>query len=84
MLHNAQTFYDTNIYYKTCEQYNLKEVLPKGTVIFGEVYGEGIQKNYNYGLKGETKLVVFDVQVVDENGKFIGGSIELEKYLNDY
>jgi RNA ligase (TIGR02306 family) len=66
---HSQTFYDTNVYYKTCVQYNLKEVIPKGIVIFGEIYGEGIQKNYSYGLKGETKLSVFDVQEVDENGK---------------
>ena len=60
----AKTYYDSNVYAKTVEQYNLKEILDKGNVLYGEIYGDGIQKGYSYGCeKGETKLAVFDIQV---------------------
>lgn len=62
-------FYDTNVYWKTVEQYNLKEIIDKGYVIYGEIYGFGIQKGYAYGCKeGETRLAVFDVM---KDGKYL-------------
>ena len=38
--------------------YEIKE----GIVIYGEIYGEGIQKNYDYGLK-EIEYAGFDVTI---------------------
>lgn len=47
----------------------LKDKLRPGEVIYGEVYGWKIQKNYSYGCRpGERKLVVFDVQ---QDGRYL-------------
>ena len=48
--------------------------------------------NFNYYIRSDHEDDVRKIApgykyvpvVVDENGKFIGGSIELEKYLDDY
>lgn len=64
-------YYTTNVYAAAVEKYNLRDKLEffPDTVIYGEIYGDGIQKNYTYGCAlGERKLVVFDVMV---NGKYM-------------
>lgn len=50
-----------NVYAQTADAYRLRDVLGPGEVVYGEVYGEGIQKGYGYGLVGEIRLAVFDV-----------------------
>lgn len=65
LLYNG--FYDENVYSKIVEQYNLRELLEDGQVIYGEIYGFGIQANYTYGCReGEHKLVVFDLMQDDK------------------
>lgn len=55
-------YYDEDVYTKMVNQYDLKNRIPKGYVIYGEIVGDKIQKNYMYGCKsGEHKLYVFDV-----------------------
>lgn len=56
-------FYETNVYAQTCQMYNLKERLKKGDVVYGEIYGQSIQKGYLYGCDkpNERKLAVFDI-----------------------
>lgn len=61
-------FYDTNVYAEMVVKYDLKNKLNKGHVIYGEIYGTGIQKDYTYDCKDEHKLIVFDIQ---ENGKYL-------------
>lgn len=57
----ARIFYDSNIYEEMVRKYDLKKILPPGVVIYGEVYGSGVQRGYSYGLgKGERKAVFFD------------------------
>ncbi|MBP9786033.1 MAG: RNA ligase (ATP) [Acinetobacter sp.] len=57
-------FYDENVYAQCVETYDLKKRLAYGEVIYGEIYGSGIQKDYHYGCaNGERKLVVFDVML---------------------
>lgn len=64
-----KTFYKKNIYLEMVEQYNLKEKLQSYEVIYAEIYGFGIQKNYNYGCKeNEYKMVVVDVMI---NGQYL-------------
>ena len=49
-----------NIYWEAVEKYDLKHVLKPGDVVYGEIYGDGIQKGYLYDCKpGEQKLAVF-------------------------
>ena len=63
-------FYDKNVYAETVVKYELKNRIPKGMLIFGEVYGAGIQKGYDYGLKDSRELVLFDAKV--EDGGYLG------------
>lgn len=57
-------YYDENVYGKIVKQYGLKERLGQGEVIYGEIYGAGIQKNYTYGcIPGEHKFAAFDIMV---------------------
>lgn len=57
-----KTYYGTNVYAKMISQYNLKEVIPKGYALYGEIVGDGIQKGYSYGCKpGEHRLYLFDI-----------------------
>jgi RNA ligase (TIGR02306 family) len=53
-----------NVYAEAAIKYNLKEILKPGEAVYGEIYGDGIQKGYQYGCaKDERKLVLFDVMV---------------------
>lgn len=65
-------FYDKNVYSEAVINYDLKNRLPKGWVVYGEIYGDGIQKGYNYDCKaGERKFVAFDLMC---NGRYISPS----------
>jgi RNA ligase (TIGR02306 family) len=62
-------YYDTNVYAEAVVKYKLKETLKPGEVIYGEIYGDSIQKGYTYGCKkGERKFVAFDLRYM---GKFL-------------
>lgn len=55
-------YYDVDVYTKIVKQYDLKNIIPKGYAIFGEIVGDGIQKGYTYGCgPGEHELYVYDV-----------------------
>lgn len=55
-------FYAENVYGKMVTQYNLETTIPHGFVIYGEIYGDGIQKGYTYGMgHGEHAMVLFEV-----------------------
>lgn len=55
-------FYKNNVYLEAVQTYDLQNKLQPGEVVYGEIYGGKIQKNYLYGCgDDERKLVVFDV-----------------------
>jgi RNA ligase (TIGR02306 family) len=80
---DSQGFYDTNVWYDIEKKYNIKEKLWKyvrygdadmgmvdigdGITIYGEIYGAGIQKGYDYGLK-EIEFTGFDIK---RNGEYL-------------
>jgi len=77
---DSQGFYDTNVWYQIADKYEIKKrlweyvksvaMVPEigdGITIYGEIYGAGIQKNYEYGLT-EIEFVGFDVK---ENGEYL-------------
>jgi len=74
---DSQGFYDTNVWYEIEKKYNIKEKLwdyvkrnptiGDGITLYGEIYGAGIQKGYDYGLK-DIEFVGFDVK---ENGEYL-------------
>lgn len=76
---DSQGFYDTDIWRTVAEKYNIREELwdlfkrtkarygiEDGIVIYGEIYGPGVQKNYDYGLT-ELAYAGFDVTI---NGQY--------------
>jgi RNA ligase (TIGR02306 family) len=76
---DSQGFYDTDVWRTIADRYDIKEKLWKffkthkehykikeGIIIYGEIYGPGIQKGYDYGLK-ETEYAGFDVTI---NGEY--------------
>ena len=90
---DSQGFYDTDVWRTIAEKYkirqnlwhlfkNLQDVyeIGSGIVIYGEIYGPGIQKNYDYGLK-EIEYVGFDVTI---NGEYVACSTSrtFHKMLN--
>jgi RNA ligase (TIGR02306 family) len=71
-------FYETNVYAEAVVKYSLRDVLKPGEVVYGEIYGDGIQKGYIYGCKkGERKLVLFDVM---KDGVYLD-AIEGKKFI---
>jgi len=78
---DTQGFYDTDVWRTVCNSYDIKKKLwqftkvygsvmkdiGSGIIIYGEIYGPGIQKNYDYGLK-DLEFAVFDITV---NGEYI-------------
>ena len=76
---DSQGFYDTDVWRTIADKYNIREKLwelfktfkelyniNEGITIYGEIYGPGIQKNFDYGLK-EIDYVGFDVTI---NGEY--------------
>jgi len=75
---DSQGFYSTDVWRTIAEEYKIKEKLwtmvkmygakyiGEGVIVYGEIYGAGIQKNYTYGLE-EIQFVGFDVKV---NGEY--------------
>lgn len=61
-------FYGDNLYERVFESINVVDKLEDGEIIYGEIYGDGIQKNYQYGLKGEAKFILFDVKIINKDG----------------
>lgn len=61
-------YYGEDIYGKLLEKYDAKNKVQYGEIWYGELYGDGIQKNYTYGCtNGEHKLVVFDLKYTADN-----------------
>jgi RNA ligase (TIGR02306 family) len=62
-------FYGEDIYGQCFAKLNIFEKLALGEIVYGEIIGPSIQKGYDYGLK-EHQFVVFDVKVLQPDGKF--------------
>ncbi len=75
---DSQGFYSTDVWSEIAWKYKIKEKLwelvksnkpediGSGIVLYGEIYGAGIQKNYDYGL-ADIQFAGFDFTV---NGKY--------------
>ena len=75
---DSQGFYSTDVWRTIAEKYDIKaklwdyvkiynpKIIGEGFILYGEIYGAGIQKNYEYGLK-EIEFVGFDIK---ENGEY--------------
>ena len=63
---NTRTYYGEDIYAQMVTKYKLDTLIPNNTILYAEIYGPSIQKNYEYGLK-ELEIVVFDIKVLAED-----------------
>jgi RNA ligase (TIGR02306 family) len=75
----SQGFYSTDVWRTIAEKYQIKEKLWRlvremdveevgsGVVLYGEIFGAGIQKNYDYGLE-DIQFSGFDLTV---NGEYL-------------
>lgn len=61
-------FYGEDIYGKVFKEMNVQDKLKDGEGIYGEIYGAGVQKGYDYGLKDSQKFVLFDVKILQPDG----------------
>jgi len=91
---DSQGFYDTNVWFEIEKKYEIKKKLwdyvkndsydveiGDGITLYGEIYGAGIQKGYDYGLNS-IKFLGFDVK---ENGEYldpINAKLLIENMLN--
>ena len=63
---NRKSFYSKDVWGKMAEKYNMKNIIPEGVIIYGEIYGDGIQE-LTYGKEnGEIDLIIFDVKKDDQ------------------
>jgi RNA ligase (TIGR02306 family) len=66
---NFKGYYGDDIYGKCFNSLDVFNKLVVGEIVYGEIIGPGIQKNYDYSLK-EHHFVVFDVKTLQPDGKF--------------
>jgi RNA ligase (TIGR02306 family) len=72
---DSNGFYPTDVWRTIAEKYDIKQKLwdyikhfytpdqvGTGAILYGEIYGAGIQKNYDYGLK-DMEFVGFDLTI---------------------
>jgi hypothetical protein len=76
---DSQGFYSTDVWRTVAERDDIKDSLwdlakmygtkyiGEGIILYGEIYGAGIQKNYEYGLN-EIEFEGFDIKV---NGEYL-------------
>jgi RNA ligase (TIGR02306 family) len=88
---DSQGFYDTDVWKTIADKYKIREKLwdlfkrykdyyeiEEGIIIYGEIFGEGIQKNYDYSLK-EIEFAGFDITI---NGKYCDSGRRLDIFNN--
>jgi RNA ligase (TIGR02306 family) len=91
---DTQGFYSTDVWRTVADSYKIKEKLwayvkngamsPEigdGITIYGEIYGAGIQKGYDYGLT-DTEFVGFDVKEDGEYLSPINAKLQIEDILD--
>lgn len=61
-------FYGEDVYGKCFDSIKVFEKIKLGEIVYGEIIGPGIQKNYDYGVS-DHRFVVFDVKVMQPDGK---------------
>jgi len=80
---DSQGFYSTDVWRTVAEKYNIKKKLwsyaketgvhdiGDGVVLYGEIYGAGIQSNYDYGLT-DIEFAGFDIM---ENKQYLSPNV---------
>lgn len=55
-----KSYYGTDVWSQIAKRYDLANIIPEDYIVYGEVYGEGIQ-DLTYGLSG-IDMMVFDIK----------------------
>ena len=88
---DSQGFYSTDVWRTVAEKYDIKNKLwqlaftygakniGEGVILYGEIYGAGIQKNYEYGLK-DIEFVGFDIKI---NGEYLSTETTAYEIVNE-
>ena len=87
---DSQGFYSTDVWDDVAKKYDIRNKLwdhvkdtyepydlTGGVMIYGEIYGVGIQKNYDYGLT-DVKFAGFDVEVDGEYQPYINEIVHFD------
>jgi hypothetical protein len=87
---DSQGFYSTDVWDDVARKYDIRNKLwahvkdtyepydlYEGIIIYGEIYGAGIQKNYDYGLT-DVKFAGFDVEVDGEYQPYMREKVHFE------
>ena len=61
-------YYGADVYGAVLKKVDAFNRIRQGETVYGEIIGEGIQKNYHYGHKGEHHFVIYDVKTEKEDG----------------
>jgi RNA ligase (TIGR02306 family) len=61
---NRNSYYGDDIWGKIVKKYNLGNIVPEDYIIYGEIYGKGVQ-DLTYGLD-DIELAIFDIKYKDE------------------
>ena len=93
---DSQGFYDTDVWRTIADRYDIKdklwahvktwyspELIGTGFIIYGEIFGKGIQKNYEYGLD-DIEFVGFDVEMNNKYLSVYRSDSELASLKLDY
>jgi hypothetical protein len=88
---DSQGFYSTDVWQEIADKYQIKQLLweyvktnytpkllGKGIIIYGEIFGPGIQKNYDYGYEN-IEFEAFDIQF---NGEYLS-DFEFQSRIKD-
>lgn len=79
---SKSNFYSTDVWSTIAEKYDIKNKLwqetkrqgsdlGEGLILYGEIYGAGIQKNYTYGLE-DIQFATFDIKI---NGEYLATEV---------
>jgi RNA ligase (TIGR02306 family) len=87
---DSQGFYSTDVWRTVAEKYKIKEALwnfardhkeiGSGVILYGEIYGAGIQKNYDYGLT-DMEFAGFDLVVDGVYEPVISSRLVIKNWL---
>jgi len=93
---DSQGFYDTDVWRTIADRYDIKDrlwahvktfyspgMIGTGFIIYGEIFGKGIQKNYEYGLD-DIEFVGFDVEMNNKYLSVYRSDSELASLKLDY
>lgn len=78
---NRHCFYGDDVWGQIAKKYNLKGTIPEDYIVYGEIFGSGIQKGYDYGLKNSIDFVVIDIKH-NGSGRYLDWS-EVVEFCRD-